>query len=97
MRPAWWSLQWTQSQLEVNMAKQEPTAERLAQTAANNEEGEHSVNYKPLAQKTVQETQELDKDDASLRKFTEALLQVAVSADPSIPSGVVTRLTQVCS
>lgn len=73
------------------MAKQEPTAEQLAQTAANDEEGEHSVNYKAPAQKTVQEIQELDKDDASLHKFTEALLgQAAVSADPSVPSGVVT-------
>lgn len=79
------------------MAKQEPTDEQLAQRAADSEEGEHSVNYKPPAQKTVQETQELDKDDASLRKFTEALLRAAVSADLSVPSGVVTRLTQVCN
>uniref|UniRef100_A0A671EN13 Rho GDP-dissociation inhibitor 1 n=1 Tax=Rhinolophus ferrumequinum TaxID=59479 RepID=A0A671EN13_RHIFE len=62
------------------MAKQDPTAEQLAQPAADSEEGEHSLVYKPPAQKTIQEIQELDGDDASLRKFTGALLgQVAVS------------------
>lgn len=63
------------------MAEQEPTAEQLAQIAAENEEDEHSVNYKPPAQKSIQEIQELDKDDESLRKYKEALLgRVAVSA-----------------
>lgn len=68
-------------ELEVSMAEQEPTAEQLAQIAAENEEDEHSVNYKPPAQKSIQEIQELDKDDESLRKYKEALLgRVAVSA-----------------
>lgn len=58
----------------VRMAEQEPTAEQLAQIAAENEEDEHSVNYKPPAQKSIQEIQELDKDDESLRKYKEALL-----------------------
>ncbi|XP_010616941.1 rho GDP-dissociation inhibitor 1 [Fukomys damarensis] len=80
------------------MAEQEPTAEQLAQIAAENEEDEHSVNYKPPAQKSIQEIQELDKDDESLRKYKEALLgRVAVSADPSCPNVIVTRLTLVCS
>ncbi|XP_049632752.1 rho GDP-dissociation inhibitor 1 isoform X1 [Suncus etruscus] len=80
------------------MAEQEPTAEQLAQIAAENEEDEHSVNYKPPAQKSIQEIQELDKDDESLRKYKEALLgRVAVSADPSVPNVVVTRLTLVCA
>lgn len=66
------------------MAEQEPTAEQLAQIAAENEEDEHSVNYKPPAQKSIQEIQELDKDDESLRKYKEALLgRVAVSAGES--------------
>ncbi|KAM5309086.1 rho GDP-dissociation inhibitor 1 isoform 1-T1 [Glossophaga mutica] len=85
-------------QLEVSMAEQEPTAEQLAQIAAENEEDEHSVNYKPPAQKSIQEIQELDKDDESLRKYKEALLgRVAVSADPNVPNVIVTRLTLVCS
>ncbi|MBW03042.1 Rho GDP-dissociation inhibitor 1, partial [Eschrichtius robustus] len=80
------------------MAEQEPTAEQLAQIAAENEEDEHSVNYKPPAQKSIQEIQELDKDDESLRKYKEALLgRVAVSADPNVPNVVVTRLILVCS
>ncbi|XP_025135501.2 rho GDP-dissociation inhibitor 1 isoform X1 [Bubalus kerabau] len=94
-------LPWSQVshiQLEVSMAEQEPTAEQLAQIAAENEEDEHSVNYKPPAQKSIQEIQELDKDDESLRKYKEALLgRVAVSADPNVPNVVVTRLTLVCS
>ncbi|KAM5273948.1 rho GDP-dissociation inhibitor 1 isoform 1-T1 [Ctenodactylus gundi] len=80
------------------MAEQEPTAEQLAQIAAENEEDEHSVNYKPPAQKSIREIQELDKDDESLRKYKEALLgRVAVAADPNVPNVIVTRLTLVCS
>ncbi|XP_027561056.1 rho GDP-dissociation inhibitor 1 [Neopelma chrysocephalum] len=80
------------------MAEQEPTAEQLAQIAAENEEDEHSVNYKPPAQKSIQEIQELDKDDESLRKYKEALLgSVTVSADPNAPNVVVTKLTLVCT
>lgn len=82
----------------VRMAEQEPTAEQLAQIAAENEEDEHSVNYKPPAQKSIQEIQELDKDDESLRKYKEALLgAVTVSADPNAPNVVVTKLTLVCT
>lgn len=74
-------LQVFRTQLEVSMAEQEPTAEQLAQIAAENEEDEHSVNCRPPAQKSIQEIQELDKDDESLRKYKEALLgRVAVSA-----------------
>lgn len=86
-------LPWSQVshiQLEVSMAEQEPTAEQLAQIAAENEEDEHSVNYKPPAQKSIQEIQELDKDDESLRKYKEALLgRVAVSAGKWAPVGCV--------
>lgn len=82
----------------VRMAEQEPTAEQLAQIAAENEEDEHSVNYKPPAQKSIQEIQELDKDDESLRKYKEALLgAVTVSAgepwDVLIPSGLASAPT----
>lgn len=55
------------------MAEHEPTPEQLAAIAAENEESE-AVNYKPPAQKTLQEIQDLDKDDESLRKYKEALL-----------------------
>lgn len=56
------------------MAEQEPTTEQLAELAASNEETENPVNYKPPAQKSLQEIQELDKDDESLRKYKETLL-----------------------
>ena len=55
------------------MAELEPTPEQLAALAAENEEAE-SVNYRPPAQKTLQEIQELDKDDESLTKYKQALL-----------------------
>ena len=55
------------------MAEDDLTPEQLAAIAAENEVGE-SVNYKTPAQKTLQEIQELDKDDESLRKYKEALL-----------------------
>lgn len=56
------------------MAEEDPTPEQLAALAAANDESESSVNYKPPAQKSLQEIQELDKDDESLRKYKEALL-----------------------
>ncbi|KAG8565160.1 hypothetical protein GDO81_012742 [Engystomops pustulosus] len=79
------------------MAEHEPTSEQLAQIAAENEEDEHSVNYKPPAQKTIQEIQALDQDDESLRKYKEALLgPVPSTVDPHAPNVVVTKLTLVC-
>ncbi|KAM9346364.1 rho GDP-dissociation inhibitor 1 isoform 1-T2 [Symphorus nematophorus] len=79
------------------MAEQEPTAEQLAAIASTNEEDEKAPNYKPPAQKSLQEIQELDKDDESLRKYKEALLgKVAGPADPSAPNVQVTRMTLVC-
>nr|XP_046186092.1 rho GDP-dissociation inhibitor 1-like isoform X1 [Oncorhynchus gorbuscha]XP_046186093.1 rho GDP-dissociation inhibitor 1-like isoform X1 [Oncorhynchus gorbuscha]XP_046186094.1 rho GDP-dissociation inhibitor 1-like isoform X1 [Oncorhynchus gorbuscha] len=80
------------------MAEQEPTPEQLAAIAAANEEAEGGVNYKPPAQKSLQEIQELDKDDESLRKYKEALLGNAAAAavDPNAPNVQVTRLTLMC-
>ncbi|MEQ2158878.1 hypothetical protein GOODEAATRI_016749 [Goodea atripinnis] len=63
------------------MAEQDLTPEQLKQIAEANEEKESDINYKPPAQKSLQEIQELDKDDESLRKYKEALLgKVAVVA-----------------
>lgn len=61
------------------MAEDDVTKEQLAAIAAENEEPE-AVNYKPPAQKSLKEIQELDKDDESLRKYKEALLG-SVAAD----------------
>nr|XP_020453578.1 rho GDP-dissociation inhibitor 1 [Monopterus albus]XP_020453579.1 rho GDP-dissociation inhibitor 1 [Monopterus albus]XP_020453580.1 rho GDP-dissociation inhibitor 1 [Monopterus albus] len=79
------------------MAEHEPTPEELAAIAAANEESENAVNYKAPAQKSLQEIQELDKDDESLRKYKEALLgNAAVVVDPSAPNVQVTKMTLVC-
>ncbi|KAM3597282.1 uncharacterized protein V6R79_002485 [Siganus canaliculatus] len=79
------------------MAEQEPTTEQLAEIAAANDECEGQVNYKPPAQKSLQEIQELDKDDESLRKYKETLLGNAnVVADPTAPNVQVTRMTLLC-
>lgn len=56
------------------MAEQDLTPEQLKEIAVANEEKESDINYKPPAQKSLQEIQELDKDDESLRKYKEALL-----------------------
>lgn len=58
----------------TRMAEQEPTPEQLAEIAAANEESEAAANYKAPAQKSLQEIQELDKDDESLCRYKEALL-----------------------
>ncbi|TNM96763.1 hypothetical protein fugu_014919 [Takifugu bimaculatus] len=79
------------------MAEQEPTPEQLAEIAAANEESEGSVNYKAPAQKSLQEIQELDKDDDSLRRYKEALLgKASVVTDPKLPNVQVTRMTLMC-
>lgn len=64
--------------LHPDMAEDEVTQEQLAAIAAENEEPE-PVNYKPPAQKSVKEIQDLDKDDESLRKYKEALLGPGVT------------------
>uniref|UniRef100_UPI00358EB600 rho GDP-dissociation inhibitor 1-like isoform X1 n=2 Tax=Myxine glutinosa TaxID=7769 RepID=UPI00358EB600 len=80
------------------MAEQDPTVEQLAAVAAENADEEQLVNYKPPAQKSIQELQELDNDDESLRKYKETLLgsKPAILADPSLPNVQVMRLTLVC-
>lgn len=67
------------SVLIPDMAEDEVTPEQLAAIAAENEEPE-PVNYKPPAQKSVKEIQDLDKDDESLRKYKETLLGPGVTA-----------------
>lgn len=68
------------------MAEDEATPEQLAAIAAENEEPE-PVNYKPPAQKSVKEIQDLDKDDESLRKYKETLLGHGVTCAGNAVSG----------
>ncbi|KAE8578782.1 hypothetical protein XENTR_v10023771 [Xenopus tropicalis] len=63
------------------------------------EEAEEEVepNYKPPEMKSVQEIQELDKDDESLIKYKQALLgQLPAVVDSNAPNVQVTRLTLLC-
>ncbi|XP_031717792.1 rho GDP-dissociation inhibitor 1-like [Anarrhichthys ocellatus] len=79
------------------MAEQEPTPEQLEALAAANAESENRVNYKAPAQKSLQEIQQQDQDDESLRKYKEALLgKCAAVADPKVPNVQVTRMTLLC-
>lgn len=68
------------------MAEQEPTPEQLAELAASVEETDTPVNYKAPAQKTLEEIQQLDQDDESLRKYKETLLGSTVASEWSAPS-----------
>ncbi|XP_075947289.1 rho GDP-dissociation inhibitor 1-like [Anarhichas minor] len=78
------------------MADDEVTPEQLTAIAAENEEPE-LVNYKPPAQKSMKEIQELDQDDESLRKYKQALLgQGNSEADPEVPNVQVTRMSLIC-
>lgn len=72
--------------LVPDMAEDEVTPEQLAAIAAENEEPE-PVNYKPPAQKSVKEIQDLDKDDESLRKYKETLLGPGVTFAGNAVSG----------
>uniref|UniRef100_A0A3Q3X317 Rho GDP-dissociation inhibitor 1 n=1 Tax=Mola mola TaxID=94237 RepID=A0A3Q3X317_MOLML len=80
------------------MAEQDLTPEQLAEIAVPDEECETNVNYKPPAQKTLEEINELDKEDESLRKYKEALLgKVEVLEDPNAPNVQVTRMSLMCN
>ncbi|XP_029432037.1 rho GDP-dissociation inhibitor 3 isoform X2 [Rhinatrema bivittatum] len=62
------------------------------------DQDEVDLNYKAPEKKTLQEIQELDKEDESLNKYKEALLGSATpTKDPNAPNVMVTRLTLVCS
>lgn len=71
--------------LFTDMAEDDVTPEQLAAIAAENEEPE-PVNYKPPAQKSVKEIQELDKDDESLRKYKETLLGCGITEAGNVVS-----------
>ncbi|XP_028311043.1 rho GDP-dissociation inhibitor 2-like [Gouania willdenowi] len=61
------------------------------------EEDEQKLNYNPPAQKTIQEIQELDKDDESLMKYKQTLLgPKALITDLSGLNVVVTRMSFLC-
>uniref|UniRef100_A0A8D3A629 Rho GDP dissociation inhibitor (GDI) gamma n=1 Tax=Scophthalmus maximus TaxID=52904 RepID=A0A8D3A629_SCOMX len=61
------------------------------------EEDERNLNYNPPAQKSLQEIQELDKDDESLVKYKQTLLGTGLgTADPYGPNVCVTRMTLLC-
>uniref|UniRef100_UPI00398F4801 rho GDP-dissociation inhibitor 3 isoform X1 n=1 Tax=Pristiophorus japonicus TaxID=55135 RepID=UPI00398F4801 len=54
-------------------------------------------NYKPPAQKTLKEIQEMDTNDESLKKYKQALLgSMPKDVDPNIPNIQVVRLTLLC-
>ncbi|XP_040214612.1 rho GDP-dissociation inhibitor 2 [Rana temporaria] len=64
----------------------------------DDDEVDSKLNYKPPPQKSLQEIQEMDKDDESLEKYKKSLLgDGPVIADPSIPNVKVIRLTLVCN
>uniref|UniRef100_UPI0037E8F3E2 rho GDP-dissociation inhibitor 3 n=1 Tax=Semicossyphus pulcher TaxID=241346 RepID=UPI0037E8F3E2 len=61
------------------------------------EEDDRNLNYNPPAQKSLEEIQELDKDDQSLVKYKQTLLgPVPITTDLSVPNVQVTRLTLLC-
>lgn len=49
-------------------------ADKDSTVPVTEEEDEHDLNYQPPAQKSLQEIQELDKDDESLNKYKQTLL-----------------------
>ncbi|XP_053551225.1 rho GDP-dissociation inhibitor 2 isoform X2 [Bombina bombina] len=60
-------------------------------------EDEVDLNYKAPEKKSLQEIQELDKEDESLNKYKKTLLgELPAAIDPNAPNVQVTRLTLVC-
>ncbi|XP_072276509.1 rho GDP-dissociation inhibitor 2 [Pyxicephalus adspersus] len=76
------------------MSENEPVTHEVE----DEDELDSKLNYKPPPQKSLQEIQEMDKDDESLAKYKKSLLgEGPVVADPSAPNVTVTRLTLVCA
>ncbi|KAL7861307.1 rho GDP-dissociation inhibitor 3 isoform X1 [Colossoma macropomum] len=72
-------------------------ADKESTVPVGEEVDETDLNYKPPAQKSLQEIQELDKDDESLNKYKQTLLGSGpVVSDPTVPNVQVTRLTLIC-
>uniref|UniRef100_A0A3B3UHL7 Rho GDP dissociation inhibitor (GDI) gamma n=1 Tax=Poecilia latipinna TaxID=48699 RepID=A0A3B3UHL7_9TELE len=70
-----------------------PEAEQIASNLAIEEEDEdRNLNYNPPAQKSLQEIQEMDKDDESLVKYKQTLL-ASLRKPPNVR---VTRLILLC-
>ncbi|XP_030058984.1 rho GDP-dissociation inhibitor 2 [Microcaecilia unicolor] len=75
------------------MSENEPEAHAVEE----DDDLDSKLNYKPPPQKSLQEIQELDKDDESLAKYKKSLLgDLTIAQDPTGPNVVVTRLTLVC-
>lgn len=49
-------------------------ADKDSTVPVTEEDDERNLNYQPPAQKSLQEIQELDKDDESLNKYKQTLL-----------------------
>ncbi|MEE6524741.1 hypothetical protein FKM82_024365 [Ascaphus truei] len=75
------------------MTENEPVAHDLE----DDDELDGKLHYKPPPQMSLQEIQELDKDDESLAKYKKSLLgDGPVVSDPTAPNVTVTRLTLEC-
>ncbi|XP_063164683.1 rho GDP-dissociation inhibitor 2 isoform X1 [Candoia aspera] len=90
-----------ETEKDPGRSRQQPTTMTEKEPEVHVEEDEdeldNKLNYKPPPQKTLQELQELDKDDESLAKYKKSLLgDASVVADPTVPNVTVTRLTLVC-
>ncbi|XP_077130399.1 rho GDP-dissociation inhibitor 3 isoform X1 [Ranitomeya variabilis] len=63
----------------------------------DDQEDETDLNYKAPEKKSLQEIQELDKDDESLIKYKQALLgNLPAAVDPSAPNVQVTQMSLMC-
>ncbi|XP_042360698.1 rho GDP-dissociation inhibitor 1-like [Plectropomus leopardus] len=82
------------------MAEEEPTQEQLTACVgeADDDESTTNPNYKPPAQKSLQEIQQLDQEDEKPAQVQggAAGQEVKVVSDPNAPNIQVTRMTLVC-
>ncbi|XP_073504625.1 rho GDP-dissociation inhibitor 3 isoform X2 [Phyllobates terribilis] len=63
----------------------------------DDQDDETDLNYKAPEKKSLQEIQELDKDDESLIKYKQALLgNVPATVDPCAPNVQVTKMALIC-
>ncbi|XP_073414640.1 rho GDP-dissociation inhibitor 2-like isoform X2 [Dendrobates tinctorius] len=63
----------------------------------DDQDDETDLNYKAPEKKSLQEIQELDKDDESLRKYKQTLLGILpATVDPNAPNVQVTQMALMC-
>ncbi|XP_040212301.1 rho GDP-dissociation inhibitor 1-like isoform X1 [Rana temporaria] len=82
----------------LSVCYRDKMADKSEIKSVDDSEDEVDLNYKAPEKKSVQELQELDKDDESLMKYKQALLgKLPTAVDPNAPNVQVLSMELICN